>query len=124
MKIGPIEGSSEEINNFFQDNGLRASDYIILPHPPIKATWLMLPGAVLFLALVILTFVALSKAGARFVFLIGAGSGLWLAVIAQLRFKSPLATGLIAVGCLLLMLVAVGAVTPLEVLRELKELKK
>ncbi|MES1191043.1 MAG: hypothetical protein ABUS47_08200 [Steroidobacter sp.] len=124
MKFGPLEGSSEEIKNFFQDNGLRAADFIALPDPPIKPIWFILPVSVLMLSIAFLVFVSLAKAAATFVFLIGSGAGLWLAVNAQLRFKSPWVTGIIGIGCLLLMLVALGAVTPLEMLNEVKSLKK
>jgi len=125
MKFGPLEGTSEEIKNFFQDNGLRAADYIALPDEPIGPIWFAVPIAIFIAALAVLTFLSgLTKPAATFVFLIGCAAGMWLAVNTQLRFKSPWATGTLVLGCLLLMLVALGAVTPLDLLNEVKSLKK
>ncbi len=125
MKFGPIEGNSEEIKNFFQDNGLKVADYIALPEVPIKRAWFAISAGVSICAAAVLIFLdPITRAAATFTFLVGCGGGLWLSVIAQLRFKSPWATGLVAIGCLLLMLVAVGAVTPLEMLEEVKSLRK
>ncbi len=125
MKFGPVEGTSEEIKNFFQDNGLKAADFFTPPEPPIKTIWFLIPGLVVVCALAILTLLTpLSEAVATFVFLVGCAAALWLAVNVQIRFKSLWATGIVLVGCLLIMLVALGLVTPLQMFEEMKSLKK
>ncbi len=125
MKFGPLEGTSEEIKNFFQDNGLRAADYITLPDEPIKPVWFVVPIVVFIVALAVLTFFpSLPKPSITFVFLVGCAAGMWLAVNTQLRFKSPWATGTLVLGCLLLMLVALGAVTPIGLLDEVRSLSE
>lgn len=125
MKFGPVEGTSEEIKNFFQDNGLKATDYFAPPESPIKTIWFVIPSACVVFALAVLTLFTLpSAAGATFTFLVGSAASLWLAVNVQLRFKSAWATGIVVIGCLLLMLVALGAVTPLQMLEEFKSLRK
>lgn len=125
MKFGPVEGTSEEIKNFFQDNGLKAADYFSPPESPIKPIWFVLPSACVICALALLTWLTPSSTAAvTFTFLIGCAAVLWLAVTVQLRFKSAWATGIVVLGCLLLMLVAFGAVTPLQMLEEVKSLKK
>jgi asparagine N-glycosylation enzyme membrane subunit Stt3 len=125
MKFGPFEGTPEEINNFFQNNGLNISDYIALPEEPIKAIWFAIPSTLILCTLAVLTLFRPSGAsGVTFLFLIGCGGGLWLAVNTQLRFKNPWATGLIAICCLLLLLVALGVLTPIQMLEEVRSLKK
>ena len=125
MKFGPMEGTSEEIKNFFQDNGLNAADYFTPPEPPIKTIWFLIPGVFVVCALAVLTlFTPSSKAVATFVFLVGCAAALWLTVNVQIRFKSLWATGIVLVGCLLIMLVALGVVTPLQMFEEMKSLKK
>ena len=125
MKFGPVEGTSEEIKNFFQDNGLKAKDYFVPPESPIATVWLFVPSVCVVFALAVLTlFAPWSAARATFIFLVGCAASIWLAVNVQLRFKSAWATGLVAIGCLLLMLVALGTVTPLQMLEAIKSLRK
>ena len=125
MKFGPMEGSPEEIKNFFQDNGLRAADYLTVPEAPIKTVWFIVPGAIVVGALVVLTlFTPTTQAAVTFVFLVGCAAVLWLTVNAQIRFKNLWATGIIGVGCFLLLLVALGVVTPIGVLQEIKSWRK
>jgi hypothetical protein len=125
MKFGPAEGTPEEIKNFFQDNGLKAADYFAAPEAPISAIWFVIPSACVVIALTVLTlFAPVSASVATFIFLVGCVASLWLAVNVQLRFKSAWATGIVAIGCPLLMLVALGLVTPLQMLEEIKSLRK
>lgn len=125
MKFGPIQGTPAKIKNFFQDNGLNAADYFSPPGSRIKLIWVVVPSACVICALALPTwFTRLSTAAARFTFLIGCAAALWLAVTVHLRFKNRTATGIVVLGCLLLMLVAFGAATPLQLLEEVKSLWK
>lgn len=125
MKIGPIEGTPEEIRNFSQDFGLRAADFFVPPEPPIKTVWLVIPSACVVLDLAVLTLLApWSASRATFIFLVGCAASLWLVVACQVRFKSAGVTGIVAFGCVLLMTVALGTLTPLQMLEELRSLRK
>lgn len=125
MKVGPAEGTPEEIEDFFQNNGLNPADYFVRPDSPIRTAWCLIPGACIVLAIAVLTLLAPLKQGAAmFVFLLGCAASIWLAVIVQLRYKNAWATGVVAAGCVLLMLVATGAVTPSGMLEEVKSFRK
>ena len=125
MKVGPAEGTPEEIKDFFENNGLDAAAYFVRPESPIRTVWCLVPGVCIVLAIASLTLLApLNQSIAMFVFLLGSAASLWLAVIVQLRYKNAWATGVVAVGCLLLMLVARGAVTPSGMLEEVKSFWK
>ena len=43
MKIGPVEGTPEEIKGFIEDNGLDVERFLQLPEKPIRAIWFVLP---------------------------------------------------------------------------------
>ena len=43
MKLRDLEGSNEEINSFFQNNGLKAEDYFEPPEKPIGWVWVLIP---------------------------------------------------------------------------------
>lgn len=125
MRLGPIEGTKEEITGFFQDNGLKASDYFQTAEAPIGTIWLVIPALCIVGALGALTLLEALKQGQQtFIFLIGCMALVWLATVIQLRFKHAWATGIVVIGGLLLMLVALGDISPTQVLGEVKSLRK
>ena len=113
MKIGPVEGTPEEVNNFFQNNGLNPLDYFEKPESSLQTRWLIIP-AVLFVAL----FVLLALAGDDYskikvvLFLSGFASSVWLAVCVHIRFKTDWGSSAIILAGLLIMLVALGVLEP------------
>lgn len=125
MKLGPIEGTKEEITGFFQDNGLKASDYFQMPEAPIKMVWIVIPALCILAMLGVLTLLkSLSTSQQTFAFLVGCAALVWLATVIQLRFKHAWATGIVAIGGLLLMLVALGDISPTQMLNEMKSFRK
>lgn len=125
MKMGQIEGSPEEIRDFFQNNGLNIADYIEKPEDPLKPIWLIVPAIILALAFSSLTlFAPQTPATQNLIFLFGCGAGIWLTVSVQIKFKNTWAAGFIAIGSILIMLVAIGLITPTEMMQHLKEIQK
>ena len=125
MKLGPIEGTREEITGFFQDNGLKVNDYFQILKTPIKAVWIVVPSSLIVVCLGTLTLLgSLSTGQKTFVFLVGCAALVWLTTVIQLRFKHVWATGIVAIGGLLLMLVALGAISSTQMLNELKSLRE
>ena len=125
MKIANLEGTTEEIKNFFQDNGLKAENFFEPAETPIRTRWLVAPGVSAFIALATLTLLEeVSPQQRTFLFVAVCFFGIWWSVVLQLRFKNAWATGIVAGGCLLLALVALGVVTPVQMLEEVKSLKK
>jgi hypothetical protein len=124
MKIGNMEGTPEEIKNFIVINDCNLQDILNLPEPPLNLLWFVPPVILTIISLSCLTlFRPNSETLKPFLFLIGCGAGIWLSVNVQLRFKNSLATVLVALGTVLIMLVAAGYITPIEIFRSLKELK-
>jgi len=125
MKIGMVEGSPEEIRDFFQNNGLNIQDYLEKPETPLNRIWFIVPVLLIFGAISLLTLIAsVPNPTQAFLFLIGCGAGIWLAVNVQIRFKNTWAAGFIAVGTILLMLVAIGVMAPSELVQQMKDLRK
>lgn len=125
MKIANLEGTTEEIKNFFQDNGLKAENFFEPAEQPISTRWLVLPGILVFVALAVLTlFPGAAPQQQKFFFVAACFFGIWWSIVLQVRFKNPWATGIVAIGCLLLALVALGAVTPVEMFQEIKTIRK
>lgn len=125
MKLANLEGTTEEIKNFFQDNGLKAENFFEPAETPIHTGWLVLPGVLVFIALTTLTLLQSATPQQRtFLFVAVCFFAIWWSVVLQLRFKNPWATGIAAGGCLLIALVALGVVTPVQMLEEVKSLKK
>ncbi len=113
MKFGPIDGSTEEVQDLLQNNGLQLEDYLEKPAAPLKTRYLVVAGAILLVGLVasvaLGTFVsAPSKAVITLVNLVPFGGGVWLTVSVQLRFRSGLASLATAVSAFLMLLIAAG----------------
>jgi len=113
MKIGPVEGTPEEVNDFFQNNGLNPLDYFEKPEPPLQTRWLIIPAVLFVISFALLAFAGDDYSRTKIVlFLSGFSSSLWLAVSVHIRFKTPWGSGAIIFAGLLIMLVALGVVQP------------
>ena len=115
MKIGPVEGTPEEIKGFMENNGLQADRFFQPAERPIATVWFIVPAALVVISIGVLTMVQLSWKGAStFVFLAGCGCALWLAANIQLRFKNVWAAAGVLIGCILFLLVALGVLLPAD----------
>ena len=84
-----------------------------------------MPSFLIVLAFGALTLIETTNVGQKtFAFLIGCSALVWLTTIIQLRFKHVWATAIVGVGGLLLMLVALGAISPTQMLEEVKSFRK
>ncbi len=124
MKIGNLEGSPQEIRDLIVNNDLNIEDYLQQPQSPLKLVWIIVPVCLVIVQLLWLTlFTPTSIELQTFVFLIGCGAGIWLAVSVQIRFQSTSATTFLVVGVVLIMLVAIGTLSPAELVQQLKEIQ-
>lgn len=121
MKIGPVEGTPEEVNDLFENHGLDLSAYIEKPDGPLQKIWLIIPSACLVVCFGILSFVnSLPDGGKIFIFLLGFCSCVWLGICIHIRFKSSWGAGAVILAGLLIMLVALGVLSPAELLEHYK----
>ncbi|WP_299176350.1 hypothetical protein [uncultured Neptuniibacter sp.] len=113
MKIGPVEGTPEEVNNFFQNNGLNPLDYFEKPESSLQTRWLIIPALLFVASFVLLALVGDDYSKTKVVlFLSGFASSVWLAVCVHIRFKTAWGAGAIIFAGLLIMLVALGVLEP------------
>lgn len=124
MKLRGVEGTPQEIRDLFVNEGLQLADYLEKPHGPLQKRWLVIPAVLFGVALLLLVMQpSPSKTTLTLLFLLGSGAIVWLAIAIQVRFESAWATGVAAVGGLLMILVAAGFISPKETIDALKELK-
>ena len=125
MKIGRIEGTPQEIRDALEIHSLRLEDYLERPEAPLSKVWIIAPALSVAVVLILLVLLApMGKTPLLLLFLLGAGSVLWLTVAIQVRFKNGWATTIVAIGGLLMLLVAGGFIEPKDAPQVLKELKK
>lgn len=125
MKIGPVEGTSEEVKDFFENNGLNLSEYLQKPEPPLSNIWLIIPSVIFVICFGCLTLSNISTANWKiFIFLLGFASSVWLGVSVHIRFKSNWGAGAIILAGLLIMLVALGVIEPKELLEHYEKTQK
>lgn len=113
MKVGGVEGTPEEIKDTFENHGLHIEDYLVKPEEPLANIWMIVPAVCLVLTVFIqVLFAPPDPKFLRINFLAGAGFVLWLVISVQLKFKNPWAAGAVAIGGLLILLVAAGFIQP------------
>ena len=113
MKVGSVEGTPEEINDFFQNNGLNPFDFFEKPEIKLSNIWLIIPSLIFVCSLAILSFAhGVEEKAKMFIFLLGLCACCWIAVSAHIRFKSNWGAGSIIFIGLLVMLVAFGVLQP------------
>lgn len=117
MKLGPAEGTAEEIKGFLENNGMDLKDYFERPVKPMNNAWYILPGIVIVFAMATLAFCSwVSPAGKTFLFLIGVVGFLWGAVLTHGQHKSPWLSGGVVIVGVLVMLTSMGAMAPMQML--------
>lgn len=125
MKLHNVEGTPEEISDFFQNNGLNLLDYFQAPEKPISMSWVIVPGALALVSMAILVFGKnLTEEIKTIAFITSAACSIWTGVVVQVRYKNTWAAGFVILGGILLTLVAQGIITPKQAYQEIKTLKK
>ena len=51
MKVGPVDGSVQEVQDLFENHGLNIKDYLEKPSSPLKSRFLVIPVVVFLLSL-------------------------------------------------------------------------
>lgn len=122
MKLGPAEGTPEEIKNFLENNGLQAENYFQEPEKAIAVKWFLVSASIVIVAIVLLMFGTFPIPQAKtFTFLVGCGGALWLAANIQIRYKNTWAAGGVLIGCILFLLVALGVLLPSDLPAEARK---
>jgi len=126
MKLGPFDGTVEEVKDLFENNGLNLEDYLEKPPSRLAIKFLIVPAVVLGVALLLLDIFTTkcSQGTLTLLYLLGFSGGTWLTVSTQLRFKNALATFAVAIGFLLMLLVASGIFSPKDAVEFIREIKK
>ena len=126
MKMGTFDGSVEEVRDLLENHGLRLEDYLEKPPAPLKTRFLIIPVIVFvsLLCLLVLLSPKLTPIALRFFYILSFGSGTWITVSTQLKYKNRLATFCVAIGAVLMILMAAGLLSPRETADFIKDLPR
>jgi hypothetical protein len=125
MRLGKVVGSPKEIRNLIEDSGLKIPDYLEKPERQIGTIWFIVPPAIVLIAATISVLIpAIGPSGRVLAFVVGSGASIWLSVNVHIRFKSAWAASTIVIGAIALLLVSAGLVAPLDMLKQLREIRK
>ncbi|MBU1208086.1 MAG: hypothetical protein KKH04_14345 [Proteobacteria bacterium] len=115
MKLGPLDGSFEEVRDLLENNGLKLEDYLERPIAPLKTRFLIIPIVLFVLSLGAMAALipSLSIWLLKLLYIPIFGSITWTCASIQIRFKNGIATFCVATGLL----------SPREAADILKELK-
>lgn len=125
MKVKDLEGSPQELHDFFQNNGMNISDYIAVP---MKKLWLIIPvvlGMISLAAIVIgqIVYPEFSKKCLLGAVVVCLACLVWMAIVVQVMYSNTTGTIIAGIGGLLILLVAAGILPVAEILPTVKSLK-
>ena len=118
MKLGDLEGTPEEIKDFFENNGLALNDYFQPPDKPIHPAWLLIPAIIVVISVLWPNF-ADRTPPQTLPFLLGSLGIVWLTISLQIRYKQIAVSSIAAFGCIAVLVVSYRLLTPLEAIQQL-----
>ena len=124
--MGTNSSNIKIIKDNVEIHGLNIDHIFQKPPPPITLKFVLIPAVLLCVTLlfVVLKIWSSSDAVVKLIYMVGFGSITWLAVSVQLRYKSIPATTIVVVGCIIVLLIAAGLITPRETIDIIKEMRK
>lgn len=108
MKIGKenIEGTPQEIKDFFDNHNSKISDFIQMPEPPLKVRWIVMPATIMCIILLLL----ILKVGNQPLLIVSdVVVSTWLICMSFLKCKKWLIVPILAIGLLISLLLATNA---------------
>ena len=118
MKLGDLEGTPEEIKDFFENNGLALNDYFQPPDKPIHPAWLFIPTIIVVISVLWPNF-ADRTSPQTLPFLLGCLGIVWLTISLQIRYKRITVSSIAVFGCMAVLVVSYRLLTPLEAIQQL-----
>lgn len=123
MKIKDAEGTPEEFRNLFRDDGSSLFQYLGV-ESEVDKRWLWGPIAALAVCVVALVLMSpLAAKSSALLVISGVGAALWLCVLAQRIWKSTAVTIVVAIGCIIILALASGAMTLIAALQHVESLR-
>jgi len=125
MKMGPFDGTREEVRDLIEDHGLNIEDFLEKPQPPLKNRFILIPTISFMVFVILLNRLANTShvwlINLLYIFIFG--SGTWVCVSTQIKFKNGIATFCVAIGALIIALFSAGILSPNEAAEFVKGLK-
>ena len=113
MKLGPAEGTPQEIKDFMASSDFDFLKFVELPPPPLATRWVVSPFVV-FVGLVVVLQCIPTKPVLPMV-VAGLCAATWLCAAVHYRWKMPTVTWIVAVGAFFTLLVAAGLLLPTDI---------
>ena len=125
MRMGPFDGSVEDVKDLLENNGLTLEDYLEKPPASLKTCFLVVPIMLFTLSLFVLAIMPVNSTSwvLRVLYAISFGSGTWICTNIQIRFRNGIATFCVAMGVIITVLIAAGLLSPREAADIVRDLK-
>jgi hypothetical protein len=106
MKLGPFEGTAEELRDVVQNHGLDIEALFERPGSSLAKLWLILPSVAFALVCLLIWILEARLSVTIGLAIVGVLFATWASASVQLKFKNGLATSCVAVGGLLVLLLS------------------
>lgn len=122
MKFKDFEGSSEEISNFFQNNGLNISDYLnVNPEKKVERYWIFILVALFIILNIIVCFVEQNNKCYVPLTILSLASLGGLVGVVQHNYEKSTVSFIIGISGLLIMVISYKILSPKETIEKVKE---
>ena len=123
MKVGPFDGTTEELRDVVENHGFNVADYL---KPPLAIRFIAIPAVIFLLAAGLLGWFQESwPANVQLLLCVVAiAAGTWTCVSARMRFNSSWAISIIAIGGIIILLMSTRVFSLKDVADYLRGSKK
>lgn len=123
MRIGPFDGTTEELKNVVENHGFNVGAYL---KPPLAIRFIVIPVVIFLLAVGLLGWFQESCPGnvQLLLCILTIAAGTWTCVSVRMRFNSSLVTSIIAIGGIIILLTATRVFSLKDVADYLRGVKK
>jgi hypothetical protein len=123
MKLGPVDGNVEEVRDLLKNFGLNLEDFIEKPTSPLRMRFLVIPVVIFLSSVLVLGVLPTGSLGWQLLVILSIAGGTWTCASTQLRFRNPVATFCVAMGFVLMILLAAGLISLKEAAEAVMKLK-
>ena len=124
MKLGPFDGTTEEIKDFCENHGLDISAFIVAPEPPLSGYWICIPAIAFVVTCFAMAVFAVPPVAKTIELLFARICAAGAAIALQFRVDKIAATIGAGICALLVMLFSAGVITLPQVLEHVEKLDK
>lgn len=113
------------VKDLIENHGFKLEDFLEKAPSPLNTRYLVIPGIMFTISTFVLCFFSevISSNSLKLAYVSSFGFGTWVCASMQIRFKNIVATFCVAIGIIIITLLAIGLISPTDTIGIVKGLK-